>query len=153
MAEPVTDVESLKQFIRDRTKATWDERRGPYYLSFVGTELSKLGVNYRDIIGPFTLVQWASSTDFTDTKVVSHPRHKAKVGFVPSQVDFSFKDETAGAPDPSAVSAYSTSRVRTMDGRRGRALLSFVENLANLSDDALQDFHVPAKALVQLLKS
>ena len=144
MAEPVTDLDSFKEFIRDRARETWGERGVPYYLSFVAIDLKKLGVNYHEYIGALRLSQWALSTELPDTKVVAHPRHKAKVGFVPAHVEFVFKDDDEPAKPTSPPSPARG---------RGRALIHFVESLANLPDGAIGEFHVPARTLIALLKS
>lgn len=142
MVLAVTDVESFKEFIRKRARETWDERHTPYYLSYVATDLKKEGVDYRQLIGPLKLGQWASSTPLPGTKVVTHPSQRAKIGFVPQDVEFEFVQQPEVATQPS-------------DGSRhqGRTLVRFVEGLAKLPDEALDQFQVPARTLVALLKN
>lgn len=140
----ITDIDSLKQFIRDRTRKTWDERKIPYYLSYVATDLAKLDVDYRDYTGALKLSQWASSTEFPDTKFVAHSIQKAKMGFVPADVDFSFENTVS----------LSGRNSRTAAPRRdGRALQKFVECLADLPEELLADFQVPARILIALSKN
>ena len=143
MIQPVTDITSFKAFLRTRAKETWDERQIPYYLSFVATDLKKQGVDYRDFTGPLRLVQWAASEQVPDTKLVSHPTKKAKVGFVPADIEFAFDDDGHEA----------LCVPRTHPGsRRGHALVKFVETLTVLPDEVAETFTVPAKVLVSLLK-
>ena len=143
MVEPVTDITSFKAFLRARARETWDERNIPYYLSFVATDLKKQGVDYRDFTGPLRLVQWAASEEIPATKLVSHPTKKAKVGFIPADIEFEFDDDDGE----------TTSASRTRPGsRRGQALVRFVETLIVLPDEVAETFTVPANVLVALLK-
>jgi hypothetical protein len=144
MADPITDIDSFKHFIRVRTRQIWEERHIPYYLSFVAVDLKKLGVDYRNFIGPLRLSQWASTTEFPETKFLTHPSKKAQVGFVPADVNFSFSNDEDTAKSTAPFGAAH---------KRGRALMQFVENLAKLPDGAVDDFSVPAKTLIALLKN
>lgn len=144
MTESVTDVDSFKRYIRDRAQETWDERGIPYYLSFVAIELKKMGIDYRDYIGPLKLSQWVLTNEFPDTKVVVHPSQKAKIGFVPTTIAFEFADDEE-MPRRATPS--------TSAHKRGRALLQFVEALGSLPDEAIGDLRVPARTLVALLKN
>jgi len=144
MVESVSDAESLKRFIRDRAEETWKTRRIPYYLSLVAPELKAKGVDYRKHVGALRLSQWASMAEIPDTKFVAHPHQKAKVGFVPANVEFAFSDgegaeKVASLPIPAS--------------KRGHALYQFVESLSKLPDDALDKFQVPAKVLITLARS
>ena len=140
----VTDVVSFKAFLRDRARETWNNREIPYYLSLVGTELKRQNVDYRQFIGPFRLVQWAAKEDIPDTKFVSHPTVKAKVGLVPSDAEFDFSTET--------LENRELAKPRG-GGSYGHDLIKFVESLRPLSDDLAGGFKVPAKVLVAFLKS
>lgn len=142
MVPIVTDLESFKEFIRGRTLKTWEERRSPYYLSYVATDLKNEGVDYRQLIGPLKLGQWAFSTTIPDTRVVAHPSQKAKIGFVPKDVEFEYASDLAITSQPN-------------DGSRhlGRGLVRFVVDLSKLPDEALDQFQIPARTLVALLKS
>lgn len=144
MTEPVTDVESLKEFLRDRAIQTWDKRRVPYYLSFVATDLKEVGVDYHEFIWPMKLRQWALSTDFPDTKVVAHPVHSAKVGFLPANADFNFDNED---------SRNMSSDQLSIRKKYGQNLIQFVKCLENLPDESVGTLQVPAKTLIALLKN
>lgn len=144
MTDPVTDLESFKSFIRDRARETWDERNTPYYLSYVATDLKKQDIDYRELIGPLKLSQWAASNDIPDTVLVTHPNQRARIGFVPADSGFEF-----GADD---VSPAEDARPKSSNAR-ARALVQFVQSLADLPEDALTNFTVPAKTLIALLKN
>lgn len=144
MTEKITDLDSLKSFIGRRTRETWNERSIPYYLSYVASDLKNKNVNYRDFIGAAKLSQWAASTHFSDVKFISHPNVKAKVGFIPADVSFSFEVEKAvETPNPMQSSGH----------KRGRVLLQFVEALAKLPDESLSNLTIPASVLTALLRA
>ncbi|WP_267347123.1 hypothetical protein [Sphingomonas sp. GM_Shp_2] len=143
MAGDVTDLDSFKAFLRDRARETWEERQIPYYLSIVATDLKRKGVNYHDFTGSLRLAQWAAKEAVPATKFVSHPTIKAKVGFLPEEVEFDF--DNPPVPSPSAAKPRSASK-------RGQALIKFVESLAVIPETAMAELTIPAKVLVSLLK-
>jgi hypothetical protein len=143
MSEPVTDLDTFKTFLRDRARETWDERQSPYYLSYVATDLKKLGVDYRELVGPLKLSQWAASSEVPDTVLVSHPTQRARIGFVPSDSGFEFDTAEAASEGESRPKGPN---VRT------RSLVQFVQTLADLPEDAVADLSVPAKTLIALLQ-
>lgn len=142
MVTEVTDIESFKQFIRERTRETWEGRGTPYYLSFVATDLKRLEVDYRQLVAPLRLSQWAAANEIPETLLVTHPTQRARIGFIPADSGFEFEKEEHPA-------ATATSEIK---GGRGRALTQFVQSLSNLPDSAVEDFSVPAKTLIALLK-
>lgn len=142
-AEEIKSIDDLKSYIVQRTIETWSDRRIPYYLSYVASDLKGKNVNYRDFIGASKLSQWAATTNFADVKFVTHPMVKAKVGFVPSDAEFSFEVE------PKAASQGTTTTIPKL---RGKALFQFVEALSKLPDDALADLKIPASVLTALLR-
>lgn len=143
MSEPVTDLDTFKTFLRDRARETWDERQSPYFLSYVATDLKKIGVDYREFVGPLKLSQWAASSEIPDTVLVSHPTQRARIGFVPSDSGFEF--------DTAVAASEGESRPRGPNVRT-RSLVQFVQTLADLPEDAVVDLSVPAKTLIALLQ-
>lgn len=143
MSEPVTNLESFKTFLRERTRETWAERQSPYYLSYVATDLKKMGADYRELVGPLKLSQWAASNEVPETTLVSHPTQRARIGFVPSDSGFEF--------DANDVAVDTETRSKGANFRT-RSLVQFVQSLADLPEDAIADLSVPAKTLIALLK-
>lgn len=144
MSSAITDVEGLKDFLRQRAQETWDDRGIPYYLSLVAIDLKRKDVDYRTFTGPLRLVQWVSKEDIPETKLVAHPTIKAKVGLIPSNVDYDFSSEPTADLVPS--------RPRP-SGKRGQALVTFVDSLAAMPEAASAELSIPAKVLIALLKS
>lgn len=144
MASDVHDLDSFMTFLRDRARETWEERKIPYYLSVVATDLKRQGINYHDFTGSLRLAQWATKAEVPATKLVTHPTIKAKVGFVPEEIEFDFENP----PVPTEV----TTRTRPTS-KRGQALVKFVESLAAMPDTAMSELTIPAKVLVSLLNS
>ena len=144
MSSAITDVEGLKDFLRQRAQETWDDRGIPYYLSLVAIDLKRKDVDYRTFTGPLRLVQWVSKEDIPETKLIAHPTIKAKVGLIPSNVDYDFSSEPTADLVPS--------RPRP-SGKRGQALVTFVDSLAAMPEAASAELSIPAKVLIALLKS
>ncbi|HEX8466737.1 MAG TPA: hypothetical protein VF620_02905 [Allosphingosinicella sp.] len=143
MASDVHDLDSFKAFLRDRARETWEDRQIPYYLSIVATDLKRQGVNYHDFTGSLRLAQWAAKEEVPATRLVAHPSIKAKVGFLPEEIEFDF--ENPPAPSQAATKTRSVSK-------RGHALVKFVESLAAMPETAMAELTIPAKVLVSLLK-
>jgi hypothetical protein len=143
MLPPIVDVDGFKAFLRERAQQTWDQRGIPYYLSMVATDLKRQNIDYHTFTGALRLVQWVTNEEIPDTKLVMHPTIKAKVGLLPASVDYDFSREP---PSEFALAPRST-------GRRGQALIKFVESLSVMPEDAAVNFEVPAKVLIALLKS
>lgn len=142
MAGDVHDLDSFKAFLRDRAHETWEERQTPYYLSIVATDLKRKGVNYHDFTGSLRLAQWAAKEAVPATKLVTHPTIKAKVGFLPEEIEFDFDNPPVPSQGP----------IRTRSAsKRGQALVKFVESLAAMPDTAMAELTIPAKVLVSLL--
>jgi hypothetical protein len=144
MAQPITDTETFKAYLRERARQTWDDRQIPYYLSIVATDLKRMDIDYHKFTGSLRLVQWASKEQIPETKLVTHPTIKAKVGLLPADVEYDFTSEpTAERP---------ALKPRT-GGKRGQALIKFVDALAALPETAAAEFTVPAKVLIALLQN
>jgi hypothetical protein len=144
MAAEIHDLDTFKAFLRDRARETWDERQIPYYLSIVATDLKRLGQDYHNFTGPLRLAQWAAREDIIGTKLVSHPTIKAKVGFLPDDVEFDF--ENSSPPSQTVTKVRSTPK-------RGQALIKFVESLRVMPETAMAELTIPAKVLVSLLNN
>ncbi len=138
----------MKNFIARRTVETWHTHERPYYLSFIATDMGKEGANYRSIIGPLRLRQWVTTTEIPGIKVVAHPVHKAKIGFIPEDKDFTFNDEAVSLPPMvpklgDRQPKFSRNRYR---------LLQFLDLLSELNDEELRDINIPIKTIVRILK-
>jgi hypothetical protein len=143
------DESWMKEFIQKRTDETWSLSRRPYYLSFIATDMTKAGVNYKPIIEPLKLRQWATTRDIPDTKLVVHPVHRAKVGFVPKQQDFNFETDKPPIPTPPSERVTPQSGGSSRDRYR---LLQFFDLLSKLDDEELGEIQIPVKTIVRLLK-
>lgn len=140
------DADWLKSFIAKRAQESWHNDQRPYYISSIANDVTKLGVNYKDLVAPLKLRQWAMTVDLPATKVITDPVHKAKVGFVPADQEFSFAsdDQERGTLGTKASKKAPYSRPR-------HAILQFLETLDMLSDEELDEVRIPVKTIVRLL--
>lgn len=144
----MADDQWLKDLVETRTLETWEKLQRPYYISFIATDSAKQSQDYRAMIAPLKLRQWAMTTDITGVKVVAHPVHKAKVGFVPADKDYTFEEGAAeSTSDPSAVAP------RPPASPHRRATLQFLQTLSALPDDELDEIDIPLRTIVRLLHS
>jgi hypothetical protein len=138
------DLGWLKAVIAKRTQETWERVGRPYYISFIATDLAKEGADYKEIIAPLKLRQWAMTADIEGIKAVAHPVHKAKVGFVPAAEKFEFEAEEA-------VQAEGRTRLSKPINTR-RSTFQFLEALAALPDEELDQIDIPVGTIVRLLR-
>lgn len=143
------DAEWLRNFIQKRTKEVWDKSQKPYYLSFIAVDLAKSNIDYKPIIAPLRLRQWATVNEVAGTKLVIHSKHKAKVGYIPENVEYSFDDEDLMEKPETAVVS-KKSHHREVDRR---PLFNLLESLSKLSDKELEAIHIPVKIFVRLFKN
>ncbi len=141
------DAEWLKEFIQKRTREVWEEFKKPYYLSFIATDLSKNNTDYKHIIAPLRLRQWATITDVAGTKLIVHSKHKAKVGYIPENAQYSFDDEDLIKESEDATAITKKSHHKEVDRR---SLFNLLESLSKLSDKELEAVHIPVRVFVRL---
>lgn len=148
----ISDAEGLANFIAKRADETWDALQRPYHLSLVATELAKQGVDYKHLIAPLRLREWALGYKIPGTRVHADPVHKAKVVFAPENVDHftSFEEPSVSSSLDAPVSAPVPRAARVPQARKGLRLLRFVDSLAALSEADIGDMQVPARVLVRL---
>jgi hypothetical protein len=142
----MADDQWLKDLVEKRTTETWERFQRPYYISFIATDSAKQGQDYREMIAPLKLRQWAMTTDIPGVKVLAHPSHKAKVGFVPADKDYAFED---GAADSTSVAPTAAPRPQASPHRR--ATLQFLQTISALPDNELDEIHIPLRTIVRLL--
>jgi hypothetical protein len=155
------DLNWLKAMIATRANEMWTRENRPYYISYIAIDSAKEGVDYRDLIKPLKLRQWALTNEVDGLKVVEHPYHKAKIGFIPETADYVFEDNTettkdnaegAVAPSSSSSSNTKTSNIYLKTGAKTRrATLQFLEVLSGLDDDELDSINIPTRTIVRLL--
>jgi hypothetical protein len=96
------------------------------------------------------------TTEFPGTKVISDPVHKAKVGFVPEDQNFSFEDKAGTDSMYSKEDSDNNFETDILSKKENKnrarwSTLRFLETLGNLSDDELDKIHIPLKTIVRLL--
>lgn len=131
------------EFLAEKAKDAWKDER-PYLLSFAGSDMARASIDYRSILGEERLKAFVERTAGTGVyQIVKHPNQKAKVGVVPTGVDFQFKDA-----DQETVS----SRVPRHILGPGATLLHFLDVLSELPAEDLDRVVIPTRTLVKLAK-
>lgn len=131
------------KFLEEKAKDTWKEKR-PYYLSSAGPDMDTASIDYRSILGEERLKAFVERTAGTSAyQIVKHPHQKAKVGVVPTGVDFQFKDA-----DQETVSPQVPRHIL----ERRETLLRFLDVLSELPAEDLDRVVIPTRTLVKLAK-
>lgn len=135
----------LKEFLRKSAEESWEATGEPYLLSFVANDLKGQGADYKSALPENErLKSFAERVQEADQifKVVQHPTQKAKVGLIPFDKTYAFPLEPREERKAAVVGR----------SRSEQVVLSFFDILKGLPDDVLDDVHIPAKAIVLLLR-
>ncbi|WP_158824216.1 hypothetical protein [Granulicella sp. S156] len=137
--------DTIIEFLKDKANAAWKDQK-PYLLSFAGPSMVEAQIDYQAILNGERLKAFVERTAGEGRyHVVKHPHQRAKVGIVPSGIQFEFEDavheEVASAPRP--VHGESV---------QGAALLSFLGALSALPAKDLDGVVIPTRVLVRLAK-
>jgi hypothetical protein len=137
--------DTIIEFLKNKAEAAWSDQR-PYLLSFAGPAMVEAQIDYQTILNGERLKAFVERTAGEGCyRVVKHPHQRAKVGIVPSGIQFEFEDavheETASDPRP--VHGESV---------QGAALLSFLCALSALPAEDLDGVVIPTRVLVRLAK-
>lgn len=143
----INDPESLNEFIVRKTNEHWEKTKAPYLLSYVTTDLAPLGAHYRNIIGEgVTLKQYVSG--IPSVRVVVHPLHKAKVGLVPANVQFSFEIE----PSVRSSGLVTEPLKRPRMPPQRYIVMQFLNLLSKLPEEDLKSVNIPVHVLAKLVE-
>lgn len=140
------DEEWLKALVARRTREIWDTQKRPYYISYIAVDAAQGGADYKKLIAPLKLRQWAITSEIDGLKAVAHPIHKAKVGFIPADENYEFEDTSEAGPIVEDNRLTSRPSVKTR-----RPTLQFLEALSSLSDSELDGVNIPLRTIVRLL--
>lgn len=148
------DPQSIQVFLHDKVLRTWEQRREPYLLSFVATDLKDIGVDYQSVLLGEKLKAFVARTQGKTTyRVVQHPTQRAKVGLIPFDAHFDFQSEpkdsleTAGSQADTAHDPDERSRPSRAD-----TIVGFLRLLGQLPANELHSINIPVSALARLLK-
>lgn len=136
--------DGLQAFLREHAGEHWTADQKPFLLSLVATKLREQGQDYKNVLGEERLKSFVKRTEEAGGyRLVEHPTQKAKLGIVPSDVEFQF-DETLESERPDRAARHGIHQ-------RDRVLIDFLRALGRLPDELLDNVHIPTKVLVKLL--
>jgi hypothetical protein len=138
--------DTIIEFLKNKADAAWSNQR-PYLLSFAGPAMVEAQIDYQTILNGERLKAFVERTAGKDRyQVVKHPHQRAKVGIVPSGIQFEFED----AAHEEVASAH-----RPVHGESAQeaALLSFLCALSALPAEDLDGVVIPTRVLVRLAKN
>jgi hypothetical protein len=133
--------DKLAEAMRAVAEENWHALRQPMLLSELPRKLAeRLNADYKLLLGSESLKGFIKSTGPSNGyRLVEHPIQRAKLGLVPSNVDFEFTVDSEGAGLLKDVST------RDIEG--------FVRVLRSLTPDELSRVLLPAHLVVKLLRS
>lgn len=132
------DRKRLGDYIVERTAAVWSEKKEPYLISYAPKELRIKGVEYKSILGPLKLKSFIKKDLSGRVNIITHSVHEAKIGTVPVGVTYRFPDDHLAVVEGTVAAAGQ------------RAILTFVDAIANMEDSALEDWSIPALVLKRM---
>jgi len=137
--------DTIIEFLKDKANAAWMSQK-PYFLSSAPPAMVEAQIDYKTILNGERLKAFAERTAGEGRyHVVKHPHQRAKVGVVPSGVEFEFEDtvqeETTTPPRPIH-----------RESAQGAALLSFLDALSVLPAEDVDGVVIPTRVLVRLAR-
>lgn len=138
------DKNDFCKAIKGMAVDVWDTSEKPLLLSELPAQLKRLNppVDYKLIVGTQSLKSFIkdSSEEF-GYKLVEHPTQRAKVGLIPSDMEFSFPVEQA-----KKNLAMEKAEKGEYDG------IALMRLLAKLPDSDLEKISIPVSVLVKMFK-
>ncbi|MFB4391032.1 MULTISPECIES: hypothetical protein [unclassified Pseudomonas] len=133
------DVQDLKDGLVASVNEFWALNQKPVLLSNLPALLTKRGLNdYKIALKGSSLKSFVSSIAGVDTfEVITHSKHKAKVGLIPPGKIYAFTESQKTVAPPPALTV----------SNRVSALLDI---LSGLSAEDLEKVVIPASVLVKL---
>lgn len=130
-------------FLKSKADAAWQDEQ-PYLLSLAGPDLEKNGIDYRAILQGERLKAFVERTEGDERyRLVKHPHQKARIGLVKHDVKFEFEiNDNASHTRPS----------NKIHQAQGSVLLDFLNALAKLPLEDINDVAIPTRVLVKLSK-
>lgn len=138
-------VESQNQLIdliKTICKEHWEKNKHPFLLSALSSKLATEFPNYHDALGTRRLKGFIEETGSQgEYKLAEHPKHKAKVGVIPSFADFSYPQDSL------PQHTRQDNNINTKE-----ATLAFFQALATLPEHDADKVIIPASILIKLFK-
>lgn len=147
MIEPTP--ESILLFASERAKEEWSKNEMPYLLARLSPDLSRVGINYKGVLGEQRLADFVRS-GHSYVKVVSHPTQRSKIGLIPPDKEFEYVAEPAASEPEIACATPSIDRSRS--SRRRYIVSNFLQLLSELDDADAAQVQIPTNILTKLMR-
>lgn len=141
--------DAIIAFARSRAEAAWEKNQQPYLLALLSPELSKEGVDYKEVLGGQRLKDFLGAA-VAQIKLVSHPNQKSKIGIIPADKDYMFPVAAAEAAPVAAEKA--PAEERSGRSRRRYIVSQFLQLIAELDDGEAAQVQIPTHILAKLLR-
>lgn len=124
--------------LRNITQEYWDKHQFPLLLSQLPKELeAQTEGDYKPLLTPGGLKRFIKESELEGGyRLVEHPSLRAKIGIVPSEVEFEFQQFT----NPQSIDTVSRQDIE-----------GFCKILKSLTPDERRTFSLPATLVVRLL--
>lgn len=136
------DKENLKNEITKILNESWAQEENPILLSHLPVLLSEKGIgNYKEILGGDPLKSFLTETSADNGyKVIEDEEHKALVGIVPFDSNYSFPSRRP-----------NKKRSDISQEEKTKVVIDFIKLLDSLPKEDLDEVTIPTKVLVKLL--
>jgi hypothetical protein len=135
------ELKNLQAAILEIATSYWQGRNWPVLLSNMPPLLEAKVPGYKDIIAPRNLKTFIKETaDAAGYRLVEHPSQRARLGVIPSGINFEFPSDEEGESHIPAPR------------KNEEIVLSFLRALSTLPNSELEKVVIPASVLARLLK-
>lgn len=132
----------LDNTLRDIATEYWATHNRPLLLSNLPPLIEEKLQDYKELLRGASLKGYIKGREGAcGYKLIEHPMQKAKVGIIPSDIEYKFSPPPVDNPS-----------VRKSKADPG-AIISFLAELAKLPEAEVEKIDIPVSVLVKLLKS
>lgn len=136
--------DDIQEVLLEKATERWQSEQRPYLLADVGADMKLRGIDYRTILGEERIKGFVQRTQHTaGYRLVEHPFHKAKIGIIPTDAEFSFVEAEGEEVEPP--------RKPASPPREGREVIAFLRALSRLPDADQDAVVIPVRVLTKLL--
>lgn len=140
--------EKVLERISEIVEESWQRQREPVLLSYIGLQLTKEGIQYREV-SPRGQLR-ALMSDFPSRfEITVHPNMPLKIGAVPPNTGFEYPQEVV---TEMASMVHGSEEISERVKKSRGALYTFIRELSKLSKEDANSVVIPTSVLIKLLE-
>lgn len=143
----------LSDFLLEKTKGVWEEKKEPYLLSSVGVDLKKeKGKNIKEELNGEKLKSWIiNNKDSILVEVIEHPLIKEKIGIIPKGEVFNYTSESERKINKKNNISVKSRLCNKKENENLMKLKDFLNMVSVLSEKDLDKVIIPSSVILKIM--